>query len=116
MNRQEFNKYCLSLNLIPIKVFLWNGFNYQTNSSSEYSWIVAYNIKTNTIHFAKEIVYDKRLKYILCHGISDPVFDDKKIKNLIQEKIKEYQKALIVMKKELIKSKLSDIEQDFKED
>lgn len=128
MNKKEFDEYCLSLGLVQSNSGdFWYGYNYPFKYSRPKDLLVGFQIsykeclsnKLNEtdprkIKLANNIIIGADSKCIACCGFNDVVDSDEVIKKKIYKMVKRYEEVIGQYKKYRIKSKVKEIEGDFK--
>ena len=130
MNKKELDEYCLSLGLVQTNIAdFWYGYNYPFKDNSPRDLLVGFQIsfkerskgeKLNetdqrTIQMVNNIIISTEDKCcIKCCGFSNVEDSDEKIKKKIYKMVKKYEKAIGDFKQYIVKSKLKEIEGDFK--
>ena len=130
MNKKELDEYCLSLGLVQTNIAdFWYGYNYPFKYNSPRDLLVGFQIsfkerskgeKLNetdqrTIKMVNNIIISTEDKCcIKCCGFSNVEDSDEEIKKKIYKMVKKYEKAIGDFKHYIVKSKLKEIEGDFK--
>lgn len=130
MNKKELDEYCLSLGLVQTNIAdFWYGYNYPFKYNSPRDLLVGFQIsfkerskgeKLNetdqrTIQMVNNIIISTEDKCcIKCCGFSNVEDSDEEIKKKIYKMVKKYEKAIGDFKQYIVKSKLKEIEGDFK--
>lgn len=128
MNKKEFDEYCLSLGLVQANSGdFWYGYIYPFKYSRIRDLLVGFQISykeslskkldetaQRTIKLAHHIIIGTECKCIACCGFSDVVDSDEVIKKKIYKMVKQYEEVIGQYKKYRIKSKVKEIEGDFK--
>lgn len=128
MNKKEFDEYCLSLGLVQTNSGdFWYGYIYPFKYARPRDLLVGFQVsykeclgnKLNetaqrTIKIANKIIIGTDSKCIVCCGFSDVVDSDEVIKKKIYKMVKQYEEVIGQYKKYIIKSKVKEIEGDFK--
>lgn len=128
MNKKEFDEYCLSLGLVQANSGdFWYGYVYPFKYSRIRDLLVGFQIsykeslsnKLNEtdprkIKLAHNIIIGTDSKCIACCGFNDVVDSDEVIKKKIYKMVKRYEEVIGQYKKYRIKSKVKEIEGDFK--
>lgn len=128
MNKKEFDEYCLSLGLVQSNSGdFWYGYNYPFKYSRPKDLLVGFQIsykesickelnETNPrkIKLAHHIIIGTDCKCIACCGFNDIIGSDEEIKKKIYKIVKKYEEVIGQYKKYRVKSKVKEIEGDFK--
>ncbi len=129
MNKKELDEYCLSLGLVQTNIAdFWYGYNYPFKYNSPRDLLVGFQIsfkeskgeKLNetdqrTIQMVNNIIISTEDKCgIKCCGFSDFEGSDEEIKKKIYKTVRQYEKVIGDFKQYMVKSKLKEIEGDFK--
>lgn len=126
MNKKEFDEYCLSLGLVQANSGdFWYGYIYPFKYARPKDLLVGFQVsykeclgnKLNetakrTIKIANNIVICSEC--LACCGFGDIVDSDEVIKKKIYKMVKQYEEMIGQYKKYRIKSKVKEIEGDFK--
>ena len=129
MNKKELDEYCLSLGLVQtIIADFWYGYNYSFKYNHPRDLLVGFQISfkerngkkldetvQRTINIVNNIIISTEDKCcIKCCGFSDVEDSDEEIKKKIYKTVRQYEKAIGDFKQYIVKSKLKEIEGDFK--
>lgn len=129
MNKKELDEYCLSLGLVQTKIGnYWYGYNYPFKYNHPRDLLVGFQIsfkeskgeKLNetdqrTIQMVNNIIISTEDKCcIKCCGFCDVEDSDEEIKKKIYKTVRQYEKVIGDFKQYIVKSKLKEIEGDFK--
>ena len=129
MNKKELDEYCLSLGLVQTNIAdFWYGYNYPFKYNSPRDLLVGFQIsykesngeKLNetdqrTIQMVNNIIISTEDKCcIKCCGFCDVEDSDEEIKKKIYKTVRQYEKVIGDFKQYIVKSKLKEIEGDFK--
>lgn len=129
MNKKELDEYCLSLGLVQTNIAdFWYGYNYPFKYNSPRDLLVGFQISykesngkkldetvQRTINIVNNIIISTEDKCcIKCCGFSDVEDSDEEIKKKIYKTVRQYEKAIGDFKEYIVKSKLKEIEGDFK--
>lgn len=128
MNKKDLDEYCLSLGLVQAySCYYWYGYKYPFKYARLSDLLVGFQItykeslcnKLNetaqrTIKIANKIIIDTDRKCLACCGFNDVVDSDEVIKKKIYKMVKRYEEVIGQYKKYIIKSKVKEIEGDFK--
>lgn len=106
---------------------MWYGYTYPYKYTRPKDMLVGFQVsfkefqgkKLNeiaqrTIKIANKIIIDADSKCLACCGFGDIVGSDKEIKKKIYKMVKQYEKVIGDYKQYIIKSKVKEIEGDFK--
>ena len=129
MNKKELDEYCLSLGLVrqPNLGALWYGYTYPFKYSRPNNVLVGFQVSykesqgttlnetvKRTIKIANKVAIGTEYKAIACYGFSAVYDGDEEIKKKIYNLVKRYEKVIGQYKKFIVKSKVKEIEGDFK--
>lgn len=129
MNKKELDEYCLSLGLVLQQNLgsLWYGYTYPFKYSRPNSVLVGFQVTfkesqgkelnetaERTIKVAQKVAISNEYQCIACYGFSAVDDNDVVIKNKIYRLVKRYEQVIGYYKKYIVKSKVKEIEEDFK--
>ena len=128
MNKKELDEYCLSLGLVQTNLDnFWYGYIYPFKYSRPRDLLVGFQVSykeffqgnglnetfQRAIKIAHNIIISEN-KCIACIGFSDVEDSDEEIKKKIYKIVRQYEKVIGDYKQYIIKSKVKEIEGDFK--
>ena len=129
MNKKELDEYCKSLGLVRQTNTgnLWYGYTYPYKYTRPKDMLVGFQVsfkefqgkKLNeiaqrTIKITNKVSICSDYKCIACFGFYDVEESDDGIKKKIYKMVKQYEKVIGDYKQYIIKSKVKEIEGDFK--
>ena len=129
MNKKELDEYCLSLGLVrqySVGAF-WYGYTYPFRYSRPNNVLVGFQVSLKeaqgkalnekvkrTIKIANKVTIVTEYQAIACCGFGAVEASDEEIKKKIYNLVKRYEKVIGYYKKYKVKSKIKEIEGDFK--
>lgn len=128
MNKKELDEYCLSLGLVQTSLgALWYGYTYPFKYSRPNNVLVGFQVTfkeaqgsklsetlNRKIKIANKVIIATEYQAIACCGFGVVDDSDDEIKKKIYNLVKRYEKVIGYFKKYKVKSKIKEIEGDFK--